>query len=669
MSASIWSPAGSQGTYEGEWNASTNSPYLQSGKGDINSFYQVSVSGTTSIDGEASWEIGNYIWFDGVEWKKIVDKFAQAGAGSVGRTVQEKLREWVSLADKGGVGDGVADDRAAIVQALAMQKPIRWMGTSGNTFRFTSPILHTVTADSVWHGEGSSLVYAGSHAEYAIRLNDATGVAFDHRGVTIDGAKLCNKPFEVLNNTNLSTPSTFSCDNFHIKRAKRSNAFSGGEAMLIRGAFDFVHLGKGGVSDCELPTGQGTPGAIGIAGVGITWYSTTSYVRRVTLEGWKTDKVYSSDGTYTSDQDGLYYFAPDDASGLSKVDSQLVVHANSRFTNCYGRSIKTQIMRTIVHSSLFKRTEGLTAGVGNVEVDAQTGSLLAFGNTCDYRSGQQPGVVFNASSDTQYGKPGLSVYDNEVYLDGSTTLTTFASTFPRSGTFSKIKVTDNKIFGPCTQTLNYLVNGSLNYAEVANNYVKSIPVGATSQRALVYVRASGATSPFAANVTAHGNVTDDANSPAIVRDTISGESASCELSAWNNIRFANDFSTRTRVGGLKTNQVARLGRFTSGNIGAYMEILTKILPGNGQETFSVNNTTCALIFVQIEFAQNAYAFVSTTGTANTGISVGSSVAVGNTTDPGSGTFRIWSSGTNEITVKNTNGSDRTCSMIVFVPQA
>jgi hypothetical protein len=45
----------------------------------------------------------------------IVD-FQQAGTGAVVRTAQDRLREWVSVKDFGAVGDGVADDTAAILE-------------------------------------------------------------------------------------------------------------------------------------------------------------------------------------------------------------------------------------------------------------------------------------------------------------------------------------------------------------------------------------------------------------------------------------------------------------------------------------------------------------------------------------------------------------------------
>jgi hypothetical protein len=44
--------------------------------------------------------------------------FLQAGTGANVRTMQDKAREWVSVKDFGAVGDGVADDRAAIQECL-----------------------------------------------------------------------------------------------------------------------------------------------------------------------------------------------------------------------------------------------------------------------------------------------------------------------------------------------------------------------------------------------------------------------------------------------------------------------------------------------------------------------------------------------------------------------
>ena len=68
--------------------------------------------------------------------------FQQAGAGAVVRTAQDKMREWVSVKDFGAVGDGVANDSAAILSAItaANGKTVR---IPAGTYRIPSLIEYS----------------------------------------------------------------------------------------------------------------------------------------------------------------------------------------------------------------------------------------------------------------------------------------------------------------------------------------------------------------------------------------------------------------------------------------------------------------------------------------------------------------------------------------------
>lgn len=58
-------------TYQGTWNANTNSPTLTSGVGTLNYYYVVSTAGSTNLDGITDWQIGDWAIFNGTVWQKI----------------------------------------------------------------------------------------------------------------------------------------------------------------------------------------------------------------------------------------------------------------------------------------------------------------------------------------------------------------------------------------------------------------------------------------------------------------------------------------------------------------------------------------------------------------------------------------------------------------------
>lgn len=577
--------------------------------------------------------------------------------GAVAYPVCDKLAQTVSIKDFGAVGNGVADDTAAVQAALNSEQPLDW---GGLTYKITSMVSRAYTKDIFWQGRNATIIYAGTHTERAVLIQGG-GIEYVLNDITVDGGKLCNKCLEIDNNTD--GYSDLTCNNVFVTRAKRLNTFSGGNGMLVRGSFNSVIFNGGGASDCELPAGQGTSGSIGISGIGVTWYSTTRYVRAMYVDGARVEKIYSSDLSYQFDQDGVTYFSP--TSGSFKVPSLFSCIA-SEFVNCYGRSIKTQCRSTVVQSSSFIRTEGLTSGQGNGEIDAQTGNGNFRDLTFSYSNGQQPGACVNVSG--SIGTPGILVDGCSVLVEAGTTLVNFASVFPSAGSFSRHTVSNNKVYGTVTSFFEFLCNGDKNYAEVSNNYVGEIADGVTSQKALVYVKSSGAVTPYFANTTAYGNVYAGAGTAAIVRDAISGTSMSSSLSAWSNYGFVNNLAVASTASGLKTNQVARLGKIT-GDQGqsAYFDVISKEIASGATVTFDVFNSSGCLLFIQAQFNNTAYALIGSDGSANSVIAKGTPFEVGNTTEPATGTFRVWSSGTKQISIKNTNASARTVVVFVMSP--
>lgn len=57
--------------YKGTWNASTNTPTLASSVGAKGDYYVVSVAGTTNLNGEALWGVGDWATFNGSVWQRV----------------------------------------------------------------------------------------------------------------------------------------------------------------------------------------------------------------------------------------------------------------------------------------------------------------------------------------------------------------------------------------------------------------------------------------------------------------------------------------------------------------------------------------------------------------------------------------------------------------------
>jgi hypothetical protein len=559
--------------------------------------------------------------------------------------------------DFGAVGDGVADDTAAVQAVLNTDRPIAW----GNfTYRITSTVSRTATSDIFWQGSGATILYDGAHTRRAILLQGG-GIDIVINNITIDGGKLCNQCIEINNDTDNYSNLTF--NNVFVKRAKRINTFLGGSGVYVVGSYNMFSFNGGGVSDCELPTGQGSPGNIGIGGISVTWFSTTRYVKSMYLNGARIEKIYSSDLTYQSDQDGVLYFVPTD--GDTKVPSLFSCIA-SEFLNCYGRSIKTQCRNTVVQSSKFTRTEGLASGYGNGEIDSQTGNGNFRDLAFSYSNGQEPLVCLNVSGGL--GFPGILIDGCSVNTKLGTALTIFAQVFPNDNLLNRHTLSNNKVYGTVTEFFSYRCNGNKNYAEISNNYVEEIANGVMSDKALVYIRANGSITPFFANTTAYGNRYGGSDIVGIVRDQITSVGMDSSLSAWDNYGFANNLATGSSASGLKTNQVARLGKIT-GDEGrsAYFNVISKVVASGATQTFDVSNQSGCLLFIQADYNNTSYALIASFGSANSVISKGSLFEVGNTTDPGTGNFRVWSSGTRQISIKNTDAQNYVMSVFVMAP--
>ena len=68
---SVTTAATNAPAYQGTWNASTNTPTLTSSVGTQGYYYVVSTAGTTNLDGNAVWVVGDWAIFGNGKWERI----------------------------------------------------------------------------------------------------------------------------------------------------------------------------------------------------------------------------------------------------------------------------------------------------------------------------------------------------------------------------------------------------------------------------------------------------------------------------------------------------------------------------------------------------------------------------------------------------------------------
>ena len=104
-------------SFQGIWDASTNSPSLASGAGTKGHYYIVTANGTTALDGISDWKVGDWAVYDGTTWRKIDNTDAvNAVAGLTGNISAASLKTALAIA-VADITDASANGRSLISAA------------------------------------------------------------------------------------------------------------------------------------------------------------------------------------------------------------------------------------------------------------------------------------------------------------------------------------------------------------------------------------------------------------------------------------------------------------------------------------------------------------------------------------------------------------------------
>ena len=115
----VWTDYSAGLTYQGVWNANTNTPTLVSGTGTNGHFYIVDVAGNTILNGNTDWQVGDWALFSGVTgaggfWDKIDNTQSLTGSGTT-----NTITMWTSPS---AIGDSLISQAGTVVSVNASLK-------------------------------------------------------------------------------------------------------------------------------------------------------------------------------------------------------------------------------------------------------------------------------------------------------------------------------------------------------------------------------------------------------------------------------------------------------------------------------------------------------------------------------------------------------------------
>lgn len=432
-------------SFQGTWDASTNTPTLSSGSGINGGFYIVSVAGSTVLDGVSNWGIGDWATFNGSVWQRVE-------GGADGNFVNLTATGTVTLPDNAISGDKVE---------------------GGTIDSVTINTLTTTTVNSTTIPTSKTLVTTDDIGT-TVQGYDADTAKYDDATANFTGALQVNGS-NVLTSASLGTMSAQDADSVAISGGT-INGTSVGASSASSGAFTTLSAsGNVTLGDSSADTVQ-VNGYMGVGGApnsSIAIFANPSALAGVSQTGIYSLPVSTSAATtvtrsflslpstaaaaYTS-ADVVGYWAANALKGAgSTITNQygVLVADQTQGTNNYGITslVSSGSDKWNVYASGTARNYMAGALSVGATTDPGTGGLYVAGNT----------TLGDSSTDTvqvsgYMGVGGSPTSDIGVYLQ-STPSSATPRGFRSSPTFSSSATSNGAGFisAPITQAATFTI--------------------------------------------------------------------------------------------------------------------------------------------------------------------------------------------------------------------
>lgn len=170
--------AGGGLSYQGTWNASTNTPTLVSSTGVNGYYYITATAGSTNLDGITDWQIGDWLLFNGTVWQKIdqsnlvTSVNGQTGAVSVGTVTSVAATAGTGITV---TGSPITSSGTLTITNSAPDQTVALTGGTGITTSGTYPnftITNSAPDQTVALTQGGTTTITGTYPNFTISSAD-----------------------------------------------------------------------------------------------------------------------------------------------------------------------------------------------------------------------------------------------------------------------------------------------------------------------------------------------------------------------------------------------------------------------------------------------------------------------------------------------------------------
>jgi hypothetical protein len=177
-----WASVAGGLSYQGTWNASTNTPTLASSTGTNGYYYVVATAGSTNLNGITDWQIGDWLLFNGSTWQKIdqtnsvTSVNGQTGVVSVGTVTSVAATAGTGISIS---GSPITSSGTLTITNTSPDQTVALTGAGTTSITGTYPNF-TVTSNDAYTGTvtsvtGTSPVASSGGATPAISLASGYG--------------------------------------------------------------------------------------------------------------------------------------------------------------------------------------------------------------------------------------------------------------------------------------------------------------------------------------------------------------------------------------------------------------------------------------------------------------------------------------------------------------